>query len=257
MKLCLLKDSNMKSFGKNWKYYGTDYHGYDGYQRIIECPNHNDILSGRGNRVNRYPGNTVLRNIVVSKLDEYMNLKSCDITKFTWDIVHLLKNKYGVRFLKEETIETNGNLCCWVEVSNENARLKVRVAFRDQVKRQQSQQSQLLQPMMMLSTSDDFIYNNNNNANCAIASNNNTKKKKKKKTATTMQHNQEQLTSLSTSEIQKQLQAEENTDSGTSIFLSMTGAGGGSCDGCGSKSNSTTISKKRQLQTNACVNCMR
>ena len=127
-----------------------------------------------------------------------MNLKSCDITKFTWDIVHLLQNKYSVRFLKEKTIESNGNLGCWVEVSNENTRLKVRVAFRDQVKRQQSQQSQLLQPLMMLSTSDDFIYNNNNNANCAIASNNNTKKKKKKKTVTTMQQKQEQLTSLST-----------------------------------------------------------
>jgi len=155
--LCQLKDNNLKLFGVKWKYNIQNYHGFNkqiiacqklnihcGYnQQIIECPKHSDILSGRGYGVNRHPGNTVLMSIVMSNLDEYMNSDSYKKTKkLTWDVVQLLKTKYSVRFLKEETEETNGNLGCWIEISDEEARLKVRYVFRDQVRKLKSQQMQ-------------------------------------------------------------------------------------------------------------------
>ena len=71
LQLCQLKESSKKSYGTEWKYYG----GYN-QQQIVERPNHSDILSGRGAAIMNHPGNLVLRSIVVSKLDEYLNMKS-------------------------------------------------------------------------------------------------------------------------------------------------------------------------------------
>jgi len=118
LKLCAAKEENLKL-----------------YKRIIECPNHSDILFGRGQIVMNHPGNALLRNVIQSKLDEYSRIslsksKSKQAsTQLTWDVVRILKSEYGARFLKEESVETNG--LCWVEVSNETARSKVRIAFRD------------------------------------------------------------------------------------------------------------------------------
>ena len=194
-------------------------------------------ITSRGNGVNSHQGNTVLKNIVVSKLDEYINLKSSvsEITKLTWDVVYLLKNEYGARFLKEETNDTNGKLGCWVEVSNDEARLKVRIAFRDKVKLQhkpdkqqqpqqitnQQQQSQLLisppiqPPNMMMTTTEknnDGTPNNNNR------------------------------------QIQQYQQVyEENTSSSTSMFLSLAGGSSGRDCACGSTSN---VSSEAALSSN-------
>mmetsp|Transcript_11828 Transcript_11828/g.11545 ORF Transcript_11828/g.11545 Transcript_11828/m.11545 type:complete len:261 (-) Transcript_11828:142-924(-) len=212
LQLCQLKESNMKLFGKEWKCYG----GYD-QQQIIECLNHADVLSGRGKDVMNHPGNTVLRSIVDSKLDEYINMKSKgEKMKLTLAVVHFLKNQYGARFLKEETIESNGKLGCWIEVPDEQARLKVRVAFRDKIKvkqprqsdkpkQSQQQQTELLMSpqMMMMATTD-----NNDNR-----------------------------------------QIQQGHRSSKSMFLSMAGSssGGASCSSC-----STSTGKKRPLQTKGC-----
>jgi len=271
LKLCELKDSNIKSCGKKWKQHDKNCHGYD--QQIIECPNHSDILSGRGMDIMKHPGNTVLRSIVVSKLDEYMDLKShTEKTELTLDVVHLLKNNYGARFLTQETTETNGKLGCWVEISNVEARQKVRIAFRDKIKKN------------TVTTNSD-----NNDATIAIASNNTTKKKKKISTNIQRKHKvliplttkptinsttnflspsssslsrttsliMEQQTNNNNSykyhqKIQQQQQQqqqikEEDTDSSTSIFLSMTGVGNECDNGNGSVCIST--GKKRQLPT--------
>ena len=78
----------------------------------------------------RHPGNAVLRSIVQQKLEEYASAKSKkQTTDVTWEVVRTLKGKFGARFLKEENIENNG--LGWIEVSNEIARQKVRIAFRD------------------------------------------------------------------------------------------------------------------------------
>lgn len=104
-------------------------HGHK-FDRIIECPKHTDVLFGRGRPIMRHPGNAVLRSIVQMKLEEYASAKSKkETTDVTWDVVRTLKGKYGVRFLKEENIANSG--LGWVEVSNEIARQKVRIAFRD------------------------------------------------------------------------------------------------------------------------------
>ena len=114
LELCAAKEENLKL-----------------YERIIECPNHSDILFGRGHIVMRHPGNALFRSVIQSKLKEYSSIqsKTWESTKLTLDVVWILKNEYGARFLKEETVETDG--LCWVEVSNDIARGKVRVAFRD------------------------------------------------------------------------------------------------------------------------------
>jgi len=227
LKLCQLKESNLKLYGKKWKYYDENYNGFD--QQIIECPKHSDILSGRGMRSMKHPGNILLKRIVVAKLDEYMNLKSCtsktsETVKLTLDIVYLLKNKYAARFLTEETIETDGKLDCWVEVSDKEARLKVRIAFRDRIKLQQKQEKQQ-QPQqitnqqqqsptrMMMKTTENNSFHTQNNNNHQI-----------------QQHQQV---------------VEENSGSSTSMFLSMTGGSSG-C-GCGNTSTKRNVSYKRKL----------
>ena len=268
LQLCQLKESNIKLCGKEWKY----YNGYD-QQQIIECPKHSDILSGRGMGTMHHPGNAVFRNIVTSKLEAYVELKSNEEKiKFTLDVVHLLKNQYGARFLKEEMIESNGKLGCWIEVPDEAARIKVRISFRDKIKQQQweQQQNEMMHPMITMSATDDNINNNNtsNNKNdtgaSASASNNVFKQKNE------MQEKQKQLTSLTTAPIidpsinfrsstalsmlsrtaslifEREKQVEEGTDSNASLFLNQNGSanrcvGGGCCSSC----NST--GKKRQL----------
>jgi len=229
LELSQLKDKNMKLDGKKGKNHVGKYHGFDGHQQIIECPKHSDILLGRGKHIMKHPGNAVLRSIVTSKVDEYIKLEShMDTVKLTLDVVSLLKNMYGAQFLKEEITETDGKLGCWIEISNEAARNKVRVAFRDKIKQQQSdkqqqlkQQTQLfitspiMQPMIMATTD-----NNNNTPN----------------------------NSNNYPQIQQLLQVdEEEADSSTSMFLSMTGDNNG-C-GCG---GTTNTGKKRQLEKKSC-----
>jgi len=105
------------------------HHGHE-FDRIIECPKQTDVLFGRGRPIMRHPGNAILRSVVQLKLEEYSGAKSKkQTTDVTWEVVRILKNQFGARFLKEENIENNG--LGWIEVSNEIARQKVRIAFRD------------------------------------------------------------------------------------------------------------------------------
>ena len=98
--------------------------------RVVECPNYHDILFGRGQIVMNHPGNIMFRDYIQSKLDLYTNIRSKkESTQWTWGVVRTFKTQYGARFLKEERIDTD--VTAWVEVSNEVARSKVRIAFRD------------------------------------------------------------------------------------------------------------------------------
>jgi len=92
----------------------------------IDCPQQRDVLFGRGWPKMHHPGNAFFRNMIESNIDSYNNAASKrDKTVLSWSIVSELIG-HGVRFLREE--EKCG---CWVEVSNEVARQKVSVAFRD------------------------------------------------------------------------------------------------------------------------------
>lgn len=82
-----------------------------------------------------HPGNSMFRDFIHSNLELYSNIQSKkESTQWTWSVVRTLKSDYRARFLKEERID-NG-LTAWVEVSNETARSKVRIAFRDARSRQ-------------------------------------------------------------------------------------------------------------------------
>ena len=117
LELRRLKEDSLKNHGRQ-------------FDPIIECPNQSDVLFGRGRPIMRHPGNAVLRNVVQLKLEEYASAKSKkQTTDVTWEVVRTLKGKFGARFLKEENIENSG--LGWIEVSNETARQKVRIAFRD------------------------------------------------------------------------------------------------------------------------------
>ena len=94
------------------------------------CPNHSDVLFGRGPIAMKHPGNNMLRDFIQSNLGVFSNIKKRkESTQWTLRVVHKLKSDYGARFLKEEPIV--GDLMAWVEVPDEIARDKVRIAFRD------------------------------------------------------------------------------------------------------------------------------
>eukprot|EP00531_Pseudo-nitzschia_arenysensis_P015039 CAMPEP_0116132998 /NCGR_PEP_ID=MMETSP0329-20121206/9864_1 /TAXON_ID=697910 /ORGANISM="Pseudo-nitzschia arenysensis, Strain B593" /LENGTH=659 /DNA_ID=CAMNT_0003627585 /DNA_START=68 /DNA_END=2047 /DNA_ORIENTATION=- len=104
-------------------------------KHIIECPNHSDILFGRGQVVMNHPGNNMFRNFIQCNLEVYSNIQTKkESTQWTWGVVRKLKSDHGARFLKEEQIDAD--ITAWVEVSNEVARSKVRIAFRDARTRQ-------------------------------------------------------------------------------------------------------------------------
>jgi len=105
------------------------------YKLIIECPNHSDILFGRGQYLMNHPGNTMFRNFIQCNLKIYSNLQTRkESTEWTWKAVRRLKTENGARFLKEERIGTDTT--AWMEVSNDIARKKLRIAFRDAKTRQ-------------------------------------------------------------------------------------------------------------------------
>ncbi len=102
---------------------------------IIECPDHSDILFGKGQVVMNHPGNIMFRNYIHCNLEEYSGIKrKKESTLWTWGVVRKLKRDHGARFLKETIIDTD--ITAWMEVSNEIARNKIRIAFRDARTRQ-------------------------------------------------------------------------------------------------------------------------
>ena len=96
----------------------------------IECPMIQDVLFGRGWPIMKHPGNVIFRHIIDSKLEEYQKEPTKrGKTLIACSVVAIIKqsnrgNTTGGRFLKED-----GGW--WVEVSNDMARQKVSIAFRD------------------------------------------------------------------------------------------------------------------------------
>jgi len=240
---------------------GSDYqnhnhshsHNHD-QQIIIECPKHSDILTGRGKDKMAHPGNAILRNLVDSKLDEYIQLKSYrETTKLTLSMVYLLQQKYGARFLIQETIESHGTLGCWIEVPNEQARLKVRVLFRDKIKMQQKQKQLLEDKQQQQQQQQQKSQHNQQQKTQSVVSPPMQPSMMTIMMATRTDNNDNRQIQQPQHIINK-----EDNDSSTSMFLSMAGGGGStgyssgyssSSNGSGSGKCSTFTGKKRQLQT--------
>lgn len=92
----------------------------------IECPEQNDILFGRGWPTMGHPGNALFRNLIQTRLEYYDSCRSKrEKTRMAYSIVlHFKEN--GARFLREDQVSGG-----WIEVSDEMARQKVSIAFRD------------------------------------------------------------------------------------------------------------------------------
>ena len=90
----------------------------------IITPNENDILSGRGAGVHSHPGNVRYRKLIQSYKLQYVKsdpAKKKQIIKFVFNIA----KQYG-RFLKLDPITED-----WTLVSDEEARMKVGQALRE------------------------------------------------------------------------------------------------------------------------------
>jgi len=91
-------------------------------------PNMNDVLSGRGGRINAHPGNVQFRDLVRQYRTSYLSAdtKKLDKVKIAAKIVHIVRSMDPPgRFLKEE--KKGG----WVEIGDEKARKKAGQAMRE------------------------------------------------------------------------------------------------------------------------------
>jgi len=100
-----------------------------GHGGLIEFPDINDVLSGRGGRINNHPGNIYYRKLVSTYKHSYLdkNTKKLDKVKIADHIVVTIRNNMpSGRFLKEDT-ETKW----WKEIGDEKARKKAGQAMRE------------------------------------------------------------------------------------------------------------------------------
>lgn len=96
---------------------------------LIECPNANDVLSGRGGRINNHSGNLYYRTLVNRYKHNYLDkhTKKLDKVKIANHIVMLIRttNPPG-RFLIQDA-----DTKCWKEIGDEKAKKKAGQAMRE------------------------------------------------------------------------------------------------------------------------------
>jgi len=91
----------------------------------VECPEQRDVLFGRGWPKMYHPGNAIFRDMIEARIEAYNTVESKrEKTMIAWSIVFELLDS-GARFLREDTAGW------WMEVTNDEARQKVSIAFRD------------------------------------------------------------------------------------------------------------------------------
>jgi hypothetical protein len=96
---------------------------------VIENPNENDVLSGRGGRINSHPGNVKFRELVNKHKHQYLSreTKKLEKVKVADLIVQTIRKMDPPgRFLKEDS-----NSKGWVEIGDEKARKKAGQAMRE------------------------------------------------------------------------------------------------------------------------------
>eukprot|EP00562_Extubocellulus_spinifer_P003670 CAMPEP_0178538230 /NCGR_PEP_ID=MMETSP0696-20121128/36998_1 /TAXON_ID=265572 /ORGANISM="Extubocellulus spinifer, Strain CCMP396" /LENGTH=726 /DNA_ID=CAMNT_0020170483 /DNA_START=286 /DNA_END=2466 /DNA_ORIENTATION=+ len=94
----------------------------------IEVPNRNDVLSGRGGRINAHPGNVQFRELINGMKAVYLSPKTKKLEKahIANDVVRRIRHMDPPgRFLKEEK---DG---MWWDIGDEKARKKVGQALRE------------------------------------------------------------------------------------------------------------------------------
>lgn len=90
----------------------------------------NDVLMGRGGRINKHAGNVQLRNIVAARQQEYLSSSTGKLDKayIAADIVAAIRLQYHPpgRFLEQNPVDHT-----WYEVGDERAIRKVLQALRE------------------------------------------------------------------------------------------------------------------------------
>jgi len=94
----------------------------------LKYPNPNDVLSGRGGRINNHPGNIYFRELITAEKVKYLSLqKKMDKALIALDIVdQIRKLEPPGRFLKQ-----NSDTLYWHEIGDERARKKAGQALRE------------------------------------------------------------------------------------------------------------------------------
>ncbi|KAL3909637.1 MAG: hypothetical protein SGILL_008008 [Bacillariaceae sp.] len=95
---------------------------------IVECPQPEDYLYGKGQAVMKHPGNLAMRNMLKERLDRWEDAAFKDKSGITWEVVNAVTSGGG-RFLKEAPEGW------YTVVELEAARQKVSIALRDMAKR--------------------------------------------------------------------------------------------------------------------------
>jgi len=98
-----------------------------GFGGLIGIPTINDVLSGRGGRINMHPGNIYYRRLVTNCKHSYVdkNTKILDKAKIADRIVTMVRKNNG-RFLKEDAKSKY-----WKEIGDAKARKKAGQAMRE------------------------------------------------------------------------------------------------------------------------------
>eukprot|EP00554_Chaetoceros_debilis_P008845 CAMPEP_0194102466 /NCGR_PEP_ID=MMETSP0150-20130528/3068_1 /TAXON_ID=122233 /ORGANISM="Chaetoceros debilis, Strain MM31A-1" /LENGTH=826 /DNA_ID=CAMNT_0038789429 /DNA_START=215 /DNA_END=2695 /DNA_ORIENTATION=- len=100
-----------------------------GHGGLITDENENDVLSGRGGRINSHPGNVQFRQLVATHKHNYLSkqTKKLDKVKIANRIVQTIRQlDPSGRFLKQD--KASGK---WIEIGDERARKKAGQAMRE------------------------------------------------------------------------------------------------------------------------------
>lgn len=165
----------LKSFHKNTGDLDNDADIKHGAGGLIVDINNNDVLAGRGGRINSHPGNIQFRELVHKHKHQYLSqqTKKLEKVKIANLIVQTIRNMDPPgRFLKEDNTSN-----CWVEIGDEKARKKAGQAMREKAEltRQELEEENLMAsksypanhaPMFLsnvssLSTQGNFLQHNN------------------------------------------------------------------------------------------------
>mmetsp|Transcript_22445 Transcript_22445/g.26003 ORF Transcript_22445/g.26003 Transcript_22445/m.26003 type:complete len:558 (+) Transcript_22445:161-1834(+) len=117
-----------------------------GHGGIIQEPNRNDVLSGRGGRINAHPGNVQFRDLVKQYRGVYLSndTKKLDKVKIATKIVNIIRClEPSGRFLKEE----KGG---WIEIGDEKAKKKAGQAMREKAEETRKELEKLSHPGIMM-----------------------------------------------------------------------------------------------------------
>jgi hypothetical protein len=96
---------------------------------LVECPQNEDCLFGKGRAIMKHPGTLAMHNMLKCNMDRWNAASFKEKNGITWEVVHEILNSGG-RYLQQDPCHG-----WFVPVEDDVARQKVSIAFRDMAKR--------------------------------------------------------------------------------------------------------------------------